>query len=39
MLAAIRARDEAAVSLGVRNDIEAAYRVLVTLLDATPAQG
>ena len=28
MLAAIRARDGAAVSLAVRNDIEAAYRVL-----------
>jgi DNA-binding GntR family transcriptional regulator len=32
MLSAIRARDEAAVSLAVRNDIEAAYRVLVPLL-------
>jgi DNA-binding GntR family transcriptional regulator len=34
MLAAIRERDEAAVSLAVRNDIEAAYRVLVPLLEA-----
>ena len=33
MLSAIRARDEAAVSLAVRNDIEAAYRVLVPLLE------
>jgi DNA-binding GntR family transcriptional regulator len=33
MLSAIRARDEAAVSLAVRNDIEAAYRVLVSLLE------
>ena len=33
MLGAIRAGDVAAVSLGVRNDIEAAYRVLVSLLD------
>ena len=32
MLSAIRTRDEAAVSLAVRNDIEAAYRVLVPLL-------
>jgi DNA-binding GntR family transcriptional regulator len=32
MLAALRARDGAAVSLGVRNDIEAAYRVLRALL-------
>jgi len=32
MLSAIRVRDEAAVSLAVRNDIEAAYRVLVPLL-------
>lgn len=37
MLAAIRARDEAAVSLAVRNDIEAAYRVLVPLLEAESA--
>jgi DNA-binding GntR family transcriptional regulator len=34
MLDAIRARDGAAASLGVRNDIEAAYQVLVSLLDA-----
>jgi DNA-binding GntR family transcriptional regulator len=34
MLRAIRARDGAAVSLGVRNDIEAAYQVLVSLLNA-----
>ncbi len=33
-LAAMRARDAASVSLGVRNDIEAAYQVLVGLLDA-----
>lgn len=33
MLEALRARDAAAVSLGVRNDIEAAYRVLVSLLE------
>ena len=33
MLSAIRTRDEAAVSLAVRNDIEAAYRVLVPLLE------
>ena len=33
MLDAIRARDGAATSLGVRNDIEAACRVLVGLLD------
>jgi DNA-binding GntR family transcriptional regulator len=33
MLAALRARDGAAVSLGVRNDIEAAYRVLISLLE------
>jgi DNA-binding GntR family transcriptional regulator len=33
MLEALRARDAAAVSLGVRNDIEAAYRVLIALLD------
>jgi DNA-binding GntR family transcriptional regulator len=38
MLAAIRARDGAAVSLGVRNDIEAAYRVLVSLLAPEMAQ-
>ncbi len=36
MLAAIRAHDGDAVSLGVRNDIEAAYQVLVTLLDVEP---
>ncbi|MBV8473443.1 MAG: GntR family transcriptional regulator [Hyphomicrobiales bacterium] len=36
MLAAIRARDGGAVSRGVRNDIEAAYQVLVTLLDVEP---
>jgi DNA-binding GntR family transcriptional regulator len=34
MLAAMRARDGASVSLGVRNDIEASYQVLVALLDA-----
>lgn len=34
MLSALRARDEAAVSLAVRNDIEAAYRVLVPLLES-----
>jgi DNA-binding GntR family transcriptional regulator len=34
MLDAIRARDGATVSLGVRNDIDAAYQVLVSLLDA-----
>ena len=33
MLDAIRARDGAAVSLGVRNDIDAAYQVLMSLLD------
>ena len=33
MLSAMRDRDAAAVSLAVRNDIEAAYRVLVPLLD------
>lgn len=38
MLAAIRAHDGAAVSLGVRNDIEAAYRVLVSLLAPEMAQ-
>ena len=34
----IRARDGAAVSLAVRNDIEAAYRVLASLLGAGIAQ-
>jgi DNA-binding GntR family transcriptional regulator len=34
MLSALRARDEAALSLAVRNDIEAAYRVLVPLLES-----
>jgi len=34
MLDAIRAREGAAASLAVRNDIEAAYQVLVSLLDA-----
>ena len=34
MLDAIRTRDGAAVSLGVRNDIEAAYQVLMSLLNA-----
>ena len=34
MLDAIRTRDGAAVSLGVRNDIEAAYQVLISLLNA-----
>ena len=38
MLAAMRARDGAAVSLAVRNDIEAAYRVLASLLGAEIAQ-
>ena len=38
MLSALRARDEAAVSLGVRNDIEAAYRVLVPLLEMEPGK-
>lgn len=33
MLSAIRGRDEAAVSLAVRNDIEAAYRILIPLLE------
>jgi DNA-binding GntR family transcriptional regulator len=34
MLSALRARDEAALSLAVRNDIEAAYLVLVPLLES-----
>lgn len=34
MLSALRARDAAALSLAVRNDIEAAYRVLVPLVEA-----
>ena len=34
MLAALRARDGTKVSLAVRSDIEAAYRVLASLLDA-----
>jgi DNA-binding GntR family transcriptional regulator len=34
MLAAMRARDGESVSQGVRNHIEAAYQVLVGLLDA-----
>jgi DNA-binding GntR family transcriptional regulator len=34
MLDAIRARDGATVSFGVRNDIDAAYQVLVSLLNA-----
>jgi DNA-binding GntR family transcriptional regulator len=38
MLAAMRAHDAAAVSLAVRNDIEAAYRVLASLLDAERTQ-
>ena len=38
MLSALRARDEAAVSLAVRNDIEAAYRVLVPLLQMEPGK-
>ncbi len=38
MLGAIRAKDEAAVSLAVRNDIEAAYRVLVPLLNSEKAK-
>jgi DNA-binding GntR family transcriptional regulator len=33
MLAAFRARDGTKVSLAVRSDIEAAYRVLASLLD------
>ena len=33
ILEAFRARDKAAVSLGLRNDIEAAYSVLVSLID------
>jgi DNA-binding GntR family transcriptional regulator len=33
MLAALRARDGTKVSLAVRSDIEAAYRVLASLLD------
>jgi DNA-binding GntR family transcriptional regulator len=35
MLAAIRLRDAVSVSQGVRNDIEAAYQVLLELLDAS----
>jgi DNA-binding GntR family transcriptional regulator len=38
MLAAMRAHDAAAVSQAVRNDIEAAYRVLASLLDVERAQ-
>ena len=38
MLAALRARDGAAVSLALRDDIEAAYRVLASLLSAEIAQ-
>jgi DNA-binding GntR family transcriptional regulator len=38
MLSALRARDAAAVSLAVRNDIEAAYRVLVPLLETGPGK-
>jgi DNA-binding GntR family transcriptional regulator len=34
MLAALRANDAAAVSLALRNDIDAAYRVLASLLSA-----
>ena len=34
MLAALRARDGTKVSLAVRSDIEAAYKVLASLLDA-----
>jgi DNA-binding GntR family transcriptional regulator len=34
MLSALRSRDEPALSLAVRNDIEAAYRVLVPLLES-----
>ena len=34
MLAALLARDGTKVSLAVRSDIEAAYRVLASLLDA-----
>jgi len=33
ILEALRVRDKAAVSLGLRNDIEAAYSVLVSLID------
>lgn len=39
MLSALRARDEAAVSLAVRNDIEAAYRVLIPLLEVETSKG
>ena len=38
MLAALRARDGAAVSLALRDDIDAAYRVLASLLSAETAQ-
>jgi DNA-binding GntR family transcriptional regulator len=38
MLAALRARDGAAVSLALRDDIDAAYRVLASLLSAGIAQ-
>ena len=38
MLAALRARDGAAVSLALRDDIDAAYRVLASLLSAEIAQ-
>lgn len=39
MLSAMRDRDAAAVSLAVRNDIEAAYRVLVPLLESEKGKG
>ena len=38
MLAALRARDGVAVSLALRDDIDAAYRVLASLLGAGIAQ-
>src|SRR5271165_6613525 len=38
MLAALRARDGAALSLALRDDIDAAYRVLASLLSAEIAQ-
>jgi DNA-binding GntR family transcriptional regulator len=38
MLAALRARDGAAVGLALRDDIDAAYRVLASLLSAEIAQ-
>ena len=38
MLAAIRTRDGAAASLALRDDIEAAYRVLASLLGVEAAR-